>query len=435
MADIKALVDSGATDNFIHPTFAQQMGLGTRSLERPRKIWNVDNSENKAGCITHYVTLNVQTKGRCVDMNFLVMDIGNEEVLLGYPWLATYEPHISWRLAAPTGDVLPIIIRSQANQTLPDPSQPVLESHVHTTATELVVAARKPDMEVMLPPEYAKFTSLFNEEASHHLPSSRPWDHAINFVKDAPKFLNCKIYPMTREEDQALKTFLDEQLKKGYIRPSISPYASPFFFIKKKNGKLRPIQDYRKINSITVQNMAPVPRASEHIHDLGGALFYTKINVRSGYNNVCIKEGDEEKAMFKTRYGLFEPRVMFFGLTNSPATFQTMMNFIYRDVTLKHEALGTTIQVYIDDIGIATRTTLADHIAAVWDVLHIAQTHNLFFSLDKCLFHALEMDYLGVILGRGVTHMDPVKISGIKDWPTPTKVKDVRSFLGFCNFY
>ena len=113
-ADIKALVDYGATDNFIHPMFTHRMGLGTHSLERPRKIWNVDNSENKAGCITHYVTLNVQTKVKHVDMNFLVTDIGNEEILLGYPWLATYEPRISWRLAAPTGDVLPVIIRSQA---------------------------------------------------------------------------------------------------------------------------------------------------------------------------------------------------------------------------------------------------------------------------------------------------------------------------------
>ena len=185
--------------------------------------------------------------------------------------------------------------------------------------------------------------------------------------------------------------------------------------------------------------MAPVPRASEHIHDLGGALFYTKIDVRSGYNNVRIKEGDKEKATFKMRYGLFEPRVMFFGLTNSPATFQTMMNFIYHDITLKHEALGTTIQVYIDDIGITTHTTLTDHVVAVRDVLNVAHTHDLFFSLDKCLFHAPEMDYLGVILGRGVTRMDPVKISGIKDWPTPTKVKDIRSFLSFLqlllNFY
>ena len=169
-ANIKALVDSGATDNFIHPMFTQRMGLGTRSLEQPRKIWNVDNSENKAGCITHYVTLNVQTKGKRVDMNFLVTDIGNEDVLLGYLWLATYEPRISWRLAAPTGDVLPVIIQSQTHQTLSDPSM-VEGVHVHTMATELTIAA-KSNKEVTLPPEYAEFASLFNKEASHRLPLS-----------------------------------------------------------------------------------------------------------------------------------------------------------------------------------------------------------------------------------------------------------------------
>src|SRR5258708_38141321 len=137
--------------------------------------------------------------------------------------------------------------------------------------------------------------------------------------------MDCKVYPMTQEEDIALRDFLEEQQQKNYIRPSISPYASPFFFIK-KNGKLRPIQDYRKLNHITIQNMALVPRALEHIHDLGGALYYTKIDVCSGYNNVHIREGDEEKAAFKTKYGLLEPTVMFFGLCNSPTTFQTMIN-------------------------------------------------------------------------------------------------------------
>ena len=139
--------------------------------------------------------------------------------------------------------------------------------------------------------------------------------------------------------------------------------------------------------------------------------------------------------MFKTRYGLFEPLVMFFGLTNSPATFQTMMNHIFAPIIAKHELLGTTIRVYMDDIAIATRTTVHGHTAAVSDVLQLAADHDLYFKPEKCIFHAPRIDYLGVILEKGVTRMDPVKIVGIKDWPTPVKVKDVRSFLGFCNFY
>jgi hypothetical protein len=116
-------------------------------------------------------------------------------------------------------------------------------------------------------------------------------------------------------------------------------------------------------------------------------------------------------------------------------TFQEMMNVIYKEVIEKHAARGTTIRIYMDDIAIATTGTLQDHIDAVRNVLHVAEQHDLYFKLSKCTFHASSIDYLGVIIEKGMTRMDPVKIAGIKNWPIPTKVKDVRSFLGFCNFY
>src|SRR6202012_2590206 len=149
----------------------------------------------------------------------------------------------------------------------------------------------------------------------------------------------------------------------------------------------------------------------------------------------CIKEGDEYKAAFKTRYGLFEPTVMFFVLTNSPATFQTMMNHIFHDVIIAHEKMGTTIRVYMDDIAIASRTGLNDHRNAVTDVLKVAEEHDLYFKPEKCVFHATSIDYLGVILEKGVTRMDPVKIKGVQNWPQPTTVTEVRAFVGFCNYY
>jgi hypothetical protein len=119
---------------------------------------------------------------------------------------------------------------------------------------------------------------------------------------------------MMQEEDKGLLKFLKEQEAKGYIRPSISPYASPFFFIQKKDGKLRPVQDYRCINDITISNQYPLPLITELLTDLSGARIFTKLDVRDGYNNIRIKEGDEHKAAFKTKYGLFEPLVMFFGI-------------------------------------------------------------------------------------------------------------------------
>jgi hypothetical protein len=238
---------------------------------------------------------------------------------------------------------------------------------------------------------------------------------------------------MTRVEDEALDLFIDEQLEKGYIRPSKLQYGSSFFFIKKKDSKLRPVQDYRKVNAWTVRNQYPLPLIGDLIRNLSRAVVFTKFDIHQGYNNICIKEGDEHKAAFKTRCSLFEPTVMYFGLCNSPATFQVFMNDIYHPTITKHNLQGTAIRVYMDDITITTKVSLspsqshAAHIAAVSDVLQVALDHDLYFKIEKCVFHAPSIDYLGVIPEKGVTCMDPVKISGIKDWPTPKTVKDVRS--------
>ena len=127
---------------------------------------------------------------------------------------------------------------------------------------------------------------------------------------------------------------------------------------------------------------------------------------------------------------------MFFGLTNSPATYQAMMNALYCDTIRKHEARGTTIRIYMDDIAITTKSlSLPLHEAAVSNVLQVAKDNSLFFKLSKSTFHASAIDYLGVILEKGKTRMDPAKVSGVHDWPTPKCIKDVRSFHGFCNFY
>ncbi len=143
---------------------------------------------------------------------------------------------------------------------------------------------------------------------------------------------DCKIYPLNPEEQKLLDEFLEENTAKGYIRPSKSPMASPFFFVGKKDGKLRPCQDYRYLNEGTVKNMYPLPLISELLDKLKGAKYFTKMDLRWGYNNVRIKDGDQWKGAFKTNRGLFEPMVMFFGMCNSPSTFQNMMNDIFKDM-------------------------------------------------------------------------------------------------------
>jgi len=160
---------------------------------------------------------------------------------------------------------------------------------------------------------------------------------------------------MAQAQDE-LKKFVIEHTRKGYIRPSKSPYAAPFFFIKKKDGKLRPVQDYRRLNQWTVRNTYPLPLIPQLINKARARALFTKFDIRWGYNNVRIRRGDEWKAAFITNEGLFEPMVMFFGLTNSPATFQMMMNAIFQKEI--HE--GWLI-VYMDDMLIATDDNLTYH--------------------------------------------------------------------------
>jgi hypothetical protein len=156
---------------------------------------------------------------------------------------------------------------------------------------------------------------------------------------------------MTLTEQTEMDAFLEKALATGRIRQSKSPLGAPVFFIKKKDGKLHFVQDYRALNAITRKNRYLLPLIDDLIHQLKDARYFTKLDVRWGYNNVRIHKGDKWKAAFHTNKGLFEPLVMYFGLTNSPATFQTMMNKIFQDLITKG-----VVSVYLDDILIFTNS-------------------------------------------------------------------------------
>jgi hypothetical protein len=192
---------------------------------------------------------------------------------------------------------------------------------IDSSKKDILFTLAKPDSLTKVPQEYHKYAKVFSEEEAQRFPKPKPFNHAINLLPNAPVTLDCKLYPLAPGEQHALDDFIKEHLKKGYIRPSNSPYASPFFLMKKKDGKLRPVQDYRRLNAWTICNKYPLPLIKELIARLKDKIWFTKFDIRWGYNNICIKEGDQWKAAFKTNKGLFEPRVMFFELTNSPATF------------------------------------------------------------------------------------------------------------------
>jgi len=269
---------------------------------------------------------------------------------------------------------------------------------------------------------------VFAKEDFDILLEHRKWDHAIELIPGAePK--SSKVYPLSPLEQTELDAFLEENLHTGRIRPSKSPIAAPVFFIKKKDGSLWLVQDYCALNAVTVKNKYSLPFISELVSQLRGAKYFTKLDVRWGFNNVRLKPGDEWKAAFHTNRGLFEPLMMFFGMTNSPATFQTMMNDIFRTLIAK----GIVV-VYLDDILIFTETE-EEHEQVVRRVLEVLAEHKLFLRPEKCEFHRKRIEYLGLVILENKVEMDPVKVAGVHDWPTPENWTDVQAFVGFVNFY
>jgi len=189
------------------------------------------------------------------------------------------------------------------------------------------------------------------------------------------------------------------------------------------------VQDYRKLNQVTIKDKTPLPLIGEVINKLKEARYFNKLDLIWGYNNVRIKEGDEWKAAFLTNKGLFKPQVMYFRLCNSLETFQIMMNSIFWE--LLHEGI---LANYMDGFVIPAKT-IEELEERMIRFLKIVEKHNLYFKQLKCDFNMEEIPILGVVVGKGQVKMEQKKIKVVKEWKTPTRVKDVKSFLGFANFY
>jgi hypothetical protein len=296
------------------------------------------------------------------------------------------------------------------------------------TTVSTTLAMRKQTLPSEIPSEFNQYHQVFSDEQAQRLPKNQPWDHKIELIpgKEMGKTL---IYRLTPPELQALKEYLEDGERRGTLRCSKAPNACSFFFIDKKDGKLRPVVDYRPLNEITKKNVAPIPLIPELVDKLLGAQFFTKLDIRWGYNNVRIHPDDIEKTAFKTPLGLFESLVMTFGLCNAPATFQTFMDTQFADII----ATGHVV-IYLDDILIFAET-LRELTQLMHQVLQRIQDLDLFLRPAKCSFNQTSVEYLGLIILEGEIRMDPVKLKAIQDWPLPRTVKEVQKFLGFCNFY
>jgi len=312
-------------------TYAKWLKLPLKRLAKECPLFNVDGSTNKSGSIKYCVDLEMQTGNKRTNMRFFLTDMGDHKVILGYPWFAANQPKIDWARGWIDTTQLLLVLRS--SNALKPQFDPNTHSLPNLTESEILYIGRihvephgthqtmpftstgehdEPHLNP-IPAEYKRHHKVFSEEAARRFPESRIWDHAIELKPGAPSTLPRKIYVLSQLELQELAKFVKEHLAKGYIRPSKSPYAAPFFFIKKKDGKLRPVQDYRRLNEWTIRNRYPLPLIPQLINRVRMKKLFTKFDVRWGYNNVRIKKGDEWKAAFITNEGLYEPTVMFSG--------------------------------------------------------------------------------------------------------------------------
>ena len=306
--------------------------------------------------------------------------------------------------------------------------QKVLTVLIKPVSGQLDATQEENKAQAKIPRDYQKFYAMFKEEAHEKLPKHCDWDHEI-LIEKGKKPTYRLIYALSESVLKALREYLDENLKKGFIQPFTSLAGYPSLFVPKKDKKLQLCVDYRQLNAITVTNHYPLPLISELQDRIQGSQWLTALNIRRAFNLVQMKEGEEWKTAFQTRYGHYKYTVMPFGLTNAPATFQALIN------TTLCKYLDIFVTAYLDDILIYTKDTLKKHIQAVKKVFKALQKANIRLQPDKCKFHVKTVKFFGSIITIDGIQMDNKKVKAIREWPEPRNLKEVQAFLGFANFY
>jgi len=283
-------------------------------------------------------------------------------------------------------------------------------------------------IEEMIPKRFLKWRKVFGKVESERIPTRKIWDHAID-LKETFKPQKGRIYPLSKNKREKVQNFINDQLRKGYIRPSKSPQTSSVFFVGKKNRSKRIVIDYCNLNNQTVKNNYPLLLITDLIDNMGSKQVFTKIDLQWGFNNIRIKEGDEWKGVFMTHVGSFEPTVIFFGMTNSPATFSAMMNEILRDIINEGKVMA-----FVDNVLVGTEIE-EGHDEIVEEVLKRLEENDLYIKPEKCVWKVQKIRFLGIIIGPNGIEMEKEKVDGVLSWLEPKNVKDIRKFLGLANYY
>ena len=441
-SQINALLDTGAEITILNTHLVIDQLMPWRHHIKPLRMTDASgNRLKKSGnIVVTIVNLKVQDarikNDRTFKPIFEVADLGDtEDMIIGHDWILQTTENIV--MGPPVG----LVFKHKISMIVSNSEE--FTNSLEQAAFVGVITIKRDDLEPQImsisiadenkilmenvPIHYTEFSQVFGKEMQSELPEHGPQDIAINLLPNS-ELPAAKLYLMSHDELQVLKEYVEEMLKTSKIREGSGATGSPVFFVTEKTGKLRLVVDYRGLNAITIKDVYPIPLMTTLMEQIQESNWFNKLDLKNGFNLIRVKEGDEWKMPFKTRYGIFEYKVMPFCLVNAPSVFQRYVNNVLR------EHIDKGIVVYIDDILIYAETE-EKLIQLTKSVLKKLEDNRLCVNAKKCLFHQSKVEFVWFTIGQQGIKMSQNKVKDIVDWKEPQSVHEVQQFLGFANSY